>query len=159
MKTAIQKPSIFASDPFAFIESLALPSPSGERRFGDCMADFQRKRFKALTPALLALAAGAKPDIGRHCWDATKGASKDSDAAAGILWALAFSPRPLTIQVGAADQSQADELRKAAKARLRPKPWLSSIELTLSRLGGKAAAPRLRPLPHAIGESLIDGAL
>jgi len=114
----------FAADPLAFLAELIIPSVHGPRRFGDCMADFQRLRFESLAPALLAIARGEKPPIGRHFWEATKGASKDSDLACCLLWLLAFTTRPLTCQVGAADADQADELRKAAKDILRLNPWL-----------------------------------
>jgi phage terminase large subunit-like protein len=115
----------YAVDPLAFLFDLMIPSVHGPRRFGDCMAEFQRHRFAGLAPALLALAHGERPQIGRHFWEATKGASKDSDLAASLLWLLAFTKRPLLCQVGAADQDQADELRKAAKDILRLNPWLA----------------------------------
>lgn len=116
-----------AQSPRLFRESLTVPTGMGPRRFGDVMADFQRERFAALDPALLALAAGRKPPIGRYWWEATKGASKDSDLAVALLWLLTFCRRPLTCQVGAADQDQADELRKAAKAIVRFNPWLEQF--------------------------------
>jgi len=121
MKPDLQK---FASDPAAFRESLTVPTGTGPRRFGDVMADFQRKRFASLDPALIAIARGQKPAIGRHWWEATKGASKDSDLAVALLWLLAFCPRTLQCQVGAADADQANELRKAAKAILKHNAWL-----------------------------------
>lgn len=120
----------FAASPQYFRESLIVPTGSGPRRFGAVMANFQRERFAALDSALLAIAAGRKPPIGRYWWEATKGASKDSDLAVALLWLLRFCPRPLACQIGAADQGQADELRKAAKAIVRLNPWLeSSIEI------------------------------
>lgn len=117
---------VFAADPAAFQAELIIPSAHGRKRFGDIMADFQRERFDGINPALIAIANGEKPDIGRHWWEATKGASKDSDLAVCLLWLLAFTQRPLLCQVGAADQDQADELRKAAKDILRLNPWLAA---------------------------------
>src|SRR4051794_22757350 len=114
----------FASDPIAFAEALTIQSARGRARFGDVMADFQRERFTAIAPALVAVAKGEQPPIGRFWWEASKGCSKDSDLAVCILWLLAFSGRPITAQVGAADQDQADELRKAAKGILFCNPWL-----------------------------------
>src|SRR5438309_1507312 len=105
----------YASDPAAFAEALAIQSARGKSRFGDVMADFQRERFAAIAPALIAVARGEQPPIGRYWWEASKGCSKDSDLAVCLLWLLAFSSRPITAQIGAADQDQADELRKAAK--------------------------------------------
>jgi hypothetical protein len=125
----------YSADPFAFICDLVIPSAHGVARFGDVMADFQRKRFEALCPSLLSLARGEKPPIGRFWWEATKGASKDSDLACCFLWLLAFTSRPLACQIGAADADQADELRKAAKGILAENIWLSGrVEIQSWRL-------------------------
>jgi phage terminase large subunit-like protein len=54
-----------------------------------------------------------------------------------LLWLLAFSPRSLTCQVGAADQDQADELRKAAKDIVRLNPWMGEfVEVQASCIVG-----------------------
>jgi phage terminase large subunit-like protein len=115
----------FAAEPMAFFRNLTIPGARGQQLFGVCMAEFQRDRFESIAPALLAVAHGHKPSIGKHWWEATKGASKDSDLACCLLWLLAFSHRPLSCQVGAADADQADELRKAAKDILRLNAWLN----------------------------------
>ena len=115
----------FATDPMAFFDALVIPSARGTQRLGDCIADFQRERFEGLIPALISIAKGEKPAIGRHWWEATKGASKDSDLAVCLLWLLAFTKRPLTCQVGAADRDQAGEMQKAAKDILRLNEWLA----------------------------------
>jgi hypothetical protein len=125
--------------PAVFTEQLVIPAARGPAPFGKVMADFQRKDFEALDPALIALAAGKKPECGRYWWERTKGGSKDSDAAVCLLWLLAFSPRPLVCQVGAADQEQAGELRKAAQAILRLNTWLASaVEIQVWSLVNKA---------------------
>jgi Phage Terminase len=125
----------YASDPVAFIADLTIPGARGAVRFGKAMPAFQRDEFKALAPALLAVANGQKPPIGRYWWERTKGASKDSDLACALLWLLAFTRKPLLCQVGAADQDQADELRKAAKDVLRLNPWLGQrIEIQRSQI-------------------------
>lgn len=124
----------WSTSPAAFREQLQIPSAYGPRRFGQVMAEFQRERFAKLDDALKAVAVGQKPAIGRHWWEATKGASKDSDLAVCLLWLLAFSRRSLTCQVGAADADQADELRKAAKGILRLNGWLA--EVVTMREGG-----------------------
>jgi hypothetical protein len=99
------------------------------------MEDFQRERFASLDPALIAVARGELPQCGRQWLEATKGASKDTDLAISLLWLLAFSPRTLTCQVGAADSDQADELRKAAKGILKANPWLAEIvEIQASKI-------------------------
>jgi len=115
----------FAGEPAAFQRELIIPSAQGTQRFSDCMAPFQLERFAGINPTLLAVAQGIKPETGRHWWEATKGASKDSDLAVCLLWLLAFTARPLQVQIGAADKDQAAEMQKAAKDILRLNPWLS----------------------------------
>ncbi len=117
----------FANDPEFFRSRLMLPSGRGPIRFGPALADFQCKDFAALDAGYKALRDGTAPAPSRFWIERTKGASKDSDLAVMLLWLLAFCPRPLTCQVGAADQDQADELRKAAKGILRLNPWLSEV--------------------------------
>jgi hypothetical protein len=124
-----------AADPAAFRRCLLVPTARGPRILADVAADFQRERFASLDPALQAIARGETPSCGRYWWEATKGASKDSDLAAMLLWLLAFSPRLLTCQAGAADEDQADELRKAAKGILRLNPWLAeAVEIESWRI-------------------------
>lgn len=144
----------YSASPMAFAEDLSIPSANGSARFGDCMADFQRARFAALFPALLAVAAGTKPPCGKYFWEATKGASKDSDLAVALLWLLAFSTRPLTCQSGAADRDQADELRKASKDVLRLNPWLeSAIEIQAGAIIGTRSGSRCDILTSDVGGS------
>lgn len=123
MTTAKPNLSAFRSSPMAFFESL---TAHGAARFGDAMADFQRHRFASLVESLLSVAADQKPLIGRHWWEGTKGSSKDSDLAAVVCWLLAFTSRPLRIQIGAADRDQAAEMHKAAAVLLHENPWLSA---------------------------------
>jgi hypothetical protein len=117
----------FASDPAAYRAALMIPAARGKAQLGDVMADFQRQDFAQLDRAFKALAAAEKPECGRLWLERTKGASKDTDLAVMLLWLLAFSPRSLFCQVGAADQDQADELRKAAKGILRLNSWLAKV--------------------------------
>lgn len=116
----------FARDPSSYRAALQIKTGSGPRRFGDIIADFQRKDFAAIDAALRALRAGRAPNPKRLWIERTKGASKDSDLASAILWLLAFAPRPLLCQVGAADREQADELRKACRDFLELNPWLAA---------------------------------
>lgn len=115
----------WAESPLGFAENLTLPSPTGDVRFGDVMAPFQRERFAKLAPDLLAIQKRAVPPIGKHWWEATKGASKDSDLAIAAVWLLTYCPRPIRGQVGAADKDQAAEMRMAATALLGCNQWLS----------------------------------
>jgi hypothetical protein len=77
-------------------------------------------------PDLLAVAHGTEPPIGKHWWEATKGASKDTDLAAAVCWLLAFARRPIYGQAGAADSGQAGEIHKATFGLLHCNPWLAS---------------------------------
>lgn len=110
--------------PGQFQRQIRIPSAHGPRRFRDVMVKFQRDRFRQINPSLVAVAAGERPPVGRFFWEATKGASKDSDLAVCLLWLLAFTERPLTVQVGANDRRQADELRMAARDIIFENPWL-----------------------------------
>jgi len=129
----------YQTDPMAFIEALVIPSGRGAKRFGDCIADCQRERFAELIPALMAVAKNEKPPFGRYLWEATKGNSKDTDAALCLLWLLAFTKRPLACQIGAADQDQADEMRQIMKGVLRLNEWLAKrIEILSWKIVCKA---------------------
>lgn len=144
----------YAADPLAFLCDLTIPSVHGRRRFGEVMADFQRDRFRSLTPALVAVSHGERPPIGRHWWEATKGASKDSDLAACLLWLLAFTPRAIDCQVGAADADQADELRKAARDILHLNPWLGErVTIQNRRILCEATGATCAIIPADVGGS------
>ena len=141
----VNKISRYVVNPGAFIADLVIPSAHGPRRFGDCMADFQRERFEAIVPALVAVA---------HWWEATKGASKDSDLACCLLWLLAFAKRPLDCQVGAADADQADELRKAARDVLHLNPWLAQrVTIQNRRIVCEATGAACDIIPADVGGS------
>lgn len=144
----------YANDPLSFLADLIIPSVRGRQRFGDVMADFQRERFEVLAPALLAVCRGERPPIGRHWWEATKGASKDSDLACCLLWLAAFAKRPLDCQVGAADADQADELRKAARDVLYLNPWLAQrVTIQNRRILCEATGATCEIIPADVGGS------
>jgi hypothetical protein len=125
LRTWIDRLDPGAGGPADFRKALLIPTGRGPARLESAQADFQRRDFAALDPALAALAAGAPPLPARFWLERTKGASKDTDAAVMLLWLLAYAPRPLACQVGAADQDQAAELRKACQDLLRLNPWLA----------------------------------
>ena len=113
----VEQLSRMQADPAAFRAAIRIPIAGGGKTFANCMADFQRRDFAAMDLAFKALAAGKKPKPKSRFWiERTKGASKDTDLASLVLWLVAFSPRPLTIQVAAAKQEQADE---SAQGRAR----------------------------------------
>lgn len=141
----------FASDPFLFVSSL--PFGNG-KTFGEMMVPHHREWLDALCPAVLALAKGEKPEAGRVWMEATKGAAKDTVLAALMLWLLAFSRRPLTCQVGAADQDQADEQTKAARLWLRYSPWLADrVTINNFRIVCKATESTCEIIPADIAGS------
>ncbi|HUY32866.1 MAG TPA: terminase large subunit [Pirellulales bacterium] len=109
----------YANNFMAFADDLVVQLPGGAGPLGPRMADFQRRDFGALAPALHALAAGQIPPTRRYWIERTKGGSKDSDAAVAMLWLLAFSRRQLRIQAAADDFEQADEIRLIIKQILK----------------------------------------
>jgi hypothetical protein len=114
-----------ANDFFKFLDALQF-APAGEpRSFGKSLAPFQVERFAMLEPALRALARGDTPPTSRFWWEATKGASKDSDLAAALVWLIAFSAREIVAEVGARDAGQSGELLKAVRTIVRSNAWLN----------------------------------
>lgn len=116
----------YAADPMAFFAGTMVPSAHGAVQFGEIMADFQREWFLQITPSLIALARGERPPCNRYFVERTKGGSKDSDVSMTLVWLAMFSPRALTIQLGASDRDQADEPRKIIKDLIRLNPWIAS---------------------------------
>lgn len=116
----------FAANPLLFFSQLQIRTADGMQRFGERMADFQKDKFEAIAPALLAVAEGRKPKIGRYWFEGTKGCSKDGDLAACAIWLLCFARRSISGQVGAGDFDQANELRKSIKNWVSWNPWLAS---------------------------------
>jgi hypothetical protein len=124
---ATDKLTEYAKNPAAFVEDLTIDGSRGKVRFGDVMADFQRKDFAALSPALLAVANGEKPEPSRYFLLRSKGGSKDTDFAVCLLWFAIFSPRALQIIVGAADRDQAGEVVKIFRSLARNNSWLAEL--------------------------------
>lgn len=108
----------YASDFLAFAADLHVPLGASTGRLGSHWAPFQKLDFEALAPGLHCLARGEVAPIRRFWIERTKGGSKDSDCAVAILWLLAFAGRSLRIQVGAADQQQAAEVRDIIRSIL-----------------------------------------
>jgi hypothetical protein len=109
----------YQSHPVGFQQNIYIPTGRGPRKFSDVMEGFQEERFAAVNPSLLAVSRNESPPVPRVWDERTKGGSKDTDWGINILWLMAFSRRPLRIQVGAYDQQQADELRLIVKGILK----------------------------------------
>ncbi len=86
----------------------------------------QLQFLDAITPLLLALAAGKVVEHRKFFLEATKGFGKDLLICMAIAWLLLFSPIPLLIQVGADDFDQAAEFLKTARTLLYLNEWWSS---------------------------------
>lgn len=114
----------YADDPMEFLADLTVPGADGPARFGDIWALFQVEAFAAITPCLQAVAEGKRPPFRGAFLDRTKGASKDSDVGACILWLLLFSAVPLLIELGAEKQEQAGETLSAMKDIARLTLWI-----------------------------------
>ncbi len=126
MSTAVDIIRRMASDPAEFFRRVLVPSARGPVPLGSIMADFQRDLFTAIAPSLVAVVRREPPAVPRFWLERTKGASKSRDVGLALLWLLAFAPRRLAIEVGAADQLQAHEVQKAIQDLLDLNPWLAS---------------------------------
>jgi terminase large subunit-like protein len=109
----------FQQSPELFQREIWLPTGSGNRKFGDVMAKFQRRRFAIINPSLVAVSRQEKPPIPRIWDERVKGGSKDTDWAVCLLWLLMFTKRQLRCQVGAYDQLQASEIQQIVRQILK----------------------------------------
>jgi phage terminase large subunit-like protein len=118
---------LIASDPTEYRRRLIVRGQHGPVPFTSIQAPFQVPILASIDGAFRAVREDRPPTITRIWVEATKGAGKDTLAAMSLLWLLAFTARPLTVQVLAADRSQADELRRAAIGILRQNEWLGEL--------------------------------
>jgi len=125
-----------ASESFmSFLGGLFVPSGSGPRLLSKCMAEHQRECFQDMAPSLEALRDGKMPPKRRWWIERTKKASKDTDIAAAVMWLLAFSTRPMFLQVGAADRAQAAIIKRRIEDFLFYNEWLTKfIQITAYRI-------------------------
>ncbi len=112
------------NDFLCFVRGLKIPSAYGPCIFDDCMASYQMECYELLAPSLHAIRDGRIPPKRRFWIERTKGAGKDSDIAVCLIWLLAFTSRPLLIQVGAADKDQAGIVRRRMDDIVHYNPWL-----------------------------------
>ncbi len=123
----------YAADPMEFFSDVRLVA--GGPPFGSIMADFQRDFLLAVAPCLLAVAHREVPPKRGIWFEAVKGAGKDSLCSLALLWLIAFSGRNVYAQIGADDQAQASEVKRAAADWLRANPWLEArVEILASRI-------------------------
>ena len=124
-------------DFLTFAGGLLIPSASGPQVFDQCMAPFQHECFRALEPSLKAVRDWKMPPIRRFWIERTKKAGKDSDLAVCLLWLVAFSERPLLVQVCAANRGQASIIKRRSEDLLKLNPWLKEfVTVQQNRLHG-----------------------
>lgn len=109
-----------------FVQGLVIPSQIGPRLFYEVMAPYQAECFRDLGAVFSAVRDGRTPKPRRLWIERTKGAGKDSDLAAALMWLLAFPRRPLYLQIGAADKDQAAIVRRRMEGILYHNEWLKT---------------------------------
>lgn len=136
-----------AADPMLFIKGLVIPSASGPRLFNGVIADFQLAAFRALAPSLVAVRDGNIPGRRRFWLERTKKAGKDSDLAILLCWLMAYSVRPVLVQVVASDQDQAAIIKRRVEDILFLNPWLKErVRVVQNKIKGY----------NGIGEVVIE---
>lgn len=110
-----------------FMRGLTIDSQSGPRVFENCIAPFQRETFDEIAPALQALRVGDMPYLRRFWIERTKKASKDADLAVIVLWIIGFPVRPIYVQVGAGNKTQAAIVKQRIVHLLHYNKWLNEF--------------------------------
>jgi hypothetical protein len=88
------------------------------------MTASQREFLTIIAPCLLAIARRQRPPT-RGVWlEAVKGFGKDTLAGLSIAWLVTFAPWAVVVQVGADDQQQAGEVKRAIGDWIRANPWI-----------------------------------
>jgi hypothetical protein len=119
--------SLIGHDPAVYRQNVIVRGSNGPDLFSSIVQPFQADVLCSIDLAFTALREDRMPPVSRLWWEASKGSGKDLLASLSILWLMAFARRDLTIQVGAADRAQADELRKSALSVLRLNSWLADF--------------------------------
>jgi len=107
-----------------FLQAVTIPSATGPQRLGDCIVPFQTEFFEDFAPTLHAIRDGTMPPKRRFWIERTKKASKDGDIALCILWLMAYSKRPMLVQVCAANKAQSAIIKDRVEALLFYNLWL-----------------------------------
>lgn len=127
-----------------FLRGLVIPVGSNRSTLVRTLAPHQKECFESLAPNLESLAIGNVPEKRRFWIERTKKASKDTDLAACILWLLAYTKRPMYLQVGAADRDQANIIRRRMETFLHYNPWLvEHVEMQAYKVKGTSGLATL----------------
>lgn len=136
-------------DPMYFRENIVVEGPNGPEMFGNFMADFQRKDFAALDPALKFLAGVTqeKPPKQRFYIQRGRGSSKTTDRAVDVLWLLFAARRKIDGVVCAEDREQALLIREQLLKILQYNTWLyDHIDVQKNRIKNKRTDATLNSL-------------
>ena len=126
------------NDFMLFAMGLTIPSASGPKVLGNCIAPFQTRDFELLAPSLAAVRNGTLPPRRRFWLERTKKASKDADIAICLLWLMSFPKRPVLVQVSAANRQQAGIIKRRIKSLLYYNAWLTTrVKILQNRIIGK----------------------
>ncbi len=117
---------IAKTDFLNFVGGLVIPHETGDVTWHNVLAPHQMEVFEAVAPNLEKLAVGKMPDARRYWIERTKKASKDTDLAAMCLWLIAFTERPLYVQIAASDKDQAAIVRRRMETFVHYNPWLEN---------------------------------
>lgn len=123
--------------PAAFRQKLLVPTDVGNRPLASVVDQWQQKDFAALDPAWLRVCGYKAPAAApNRAWvERPRGHSKTQDTAAQVVWALAYTRRPLVGVVAAGDEEQAGFLRKAIKRLVDAnKPLRSVLDVQTKRV-------------------------
>lgn len=121
-----------------FVEGVQQPGVNGPDLFDEIMAPFQREFFEDIAPSLEALKEGGMPPRRRFWVERTKKASKDSDMALVVAWLIAFTERPLLIQVCAASSEQAGIIENRVRTLMHYNEWLEEhVEVVERKIRNK----------------------
>lgn len=116
----------YRRDPLAFLQSLVIECAKGVVRWGDVMAPFQIRDFKAIAPSLVARETGKPVPQNRFWIERSKGGSKDTDLCGCWLHLGLFSTTPHEVEIGAGDREQAQGAIKIFRMFVRCNPFLSA---------------------------------
>jgi hypothetical protein len=95
---------------------------------GSVMSAHQRRDFEALDGGWLrCMGLPCRDGFSRAWIERCRSGSKTQDAAAMIIFALAFAPRQISGIAAAGDVAQAELLRAAIDRLLRENPWLGAM--------------------------------
>ena len=115
------------ADPAAFRDVLLIDTDDGPRKFGPNLDDWQREDFSFIDGALRRAIGQDVEAVQQVYCERHRGASKTSDIAASVAWALFASRRKINGICCAADRDQAGLIRDAIDTLLRLNPWLGKI--------------------------------